>query len=159
MNRTNRIAILAALALLLGAAGTVIATRAPNSANQPSQLAQDDDDAPPTAEDLAHAAERLAANFPDLTVSDELLAELATEYGIGGAVRIIAWSEGNEEVMADIREMRDGDGTEEGAMGWGQIAKALGKHPGIGSIMGNGGGHGRDNAPGQQGRGEDDAGD
>ena len=46
--------------------------------------------------------------------------------------------------------MRDGDGTEGSAMGWGRIAKELGFHPGIGSIMGNGGGHGRDNAPGQQ---------
>jgi hypothetical protein len=46
-------------------------------------------------------------------------------------------------------------------MGWGQIAKDLGVSPGIGSIMGNGGGHGRDGAPGQnKGKGaEDDAGD
>jgi hypothetical protein len=41
-------------------------------------------------------------------------------------------------------------------MGWGKIAKDLGFSPGIGSIMGNGGGHGRDNAPGQQDRGSDD---
>jgi hypothetical protein len=46
--------------------------------------------------------------------------------------------------------MRDGDGTEGSGMGWGQIAKELGVHPGIGSIMGQGGGHGRENAPGQQ---------
>jgi hypothetical protein len=159
MNRTNRVAILAALALLLAATGTVIATRAPDTAGQPSQMAQDDDDAPPTAEDLAHAAERLAEN--ELTVSDDLLEELAGEYGVGGAVRIVAWSGGDEEVMAEIREKRDGDGTEEGRMGWGQIAKDLGVNPGIGSIMGNGGGHGRDGAPGQnKERGaEDDAGD
>ena len=56
--------------------------------------------------------------------------------------------------MADIAAMRDGDGTPESVMGWGQIAKKLGVHPGIGSVMGNGGGHGRDDAPGQQ---EDDA--
>ena len=45
-------------------------------------------------------------------------------------------------------------------MGWVQIAKELGVHPGLGSIMGQGGGHGRENAPGQQkGDGEgDDAG-
>ena len=29
--------------------------------------------------------------------------------------------------------MRDGDGTPESVMGWGQIAKELGVHPGIGS--------------------------
>jgi hypothetical protein len=155
MNRTNRVAVLAALALLLAATGTVIATRAPDTAGQPSQLAQDDDDAPPTAEDLAHAAERLAEN--DLTVSDELLTELAGEYGIGGAVRIVAWSGGDEEAMAEIRDMRDGDGTEEGRMGWGQIAKDLGVSPGIGSIMGNGGGNGGGN--GHNDDGDDDAGD
>jgi hypothetical protein len=58
--------------------------------------------------------------------------------------------------MAAIRLMRDGDGTEESGMGWGEIAKDLGVHPGIGSIMGNGGGHGRDDAPGQQDRGTDE---
>lgn len=35
-------------------------------------------------------------------------------------------------------------------MGWRQIPKELGVHPGIGSIMGNGDGHGRENAPGEQ---------
>jgi hypothetical protein len=41
-------------------------------------------------------------------------------------------------------------------MGWGRIAKDLGVNPGIGSIMGNGGGHGRDNASGQQGRDDEE---
>jgi hypothetical protein len=157
MTRTNRLAALAAVALLLAAAGTAIATRAPNAPAQPSQLGQDPEDAPPTAEELAHAAERLAAN--ELTVSDDLLAELAAEYGVGGAVRIVAWSGGDEAAMADIRAMRDGDGTEGSGMGWGRIAKELGVHPGIGSIMGQGGGHGRENAPGQNREdGEDDSG-
>jgi hypothetical protein len=157
MTRTNRVAVLAALALLLAAAGTVIATRAPADPDQPSQLGQGPEDTPPTAEELANAVERLAAN--DLAVSDELLAELAGRYGLGGAVRIVAWSEGDEAVMADIRAMRDGDGTEGSGMGWGRIAKELGVHPGIGSIMGHGGGHGRDDAPGQNRDEEDGTGD
>jgi hypothetical protein len=46
-------------------------------------------------------------------------------------------------------------------LGWGEIARELDLHPGIGSIMGNGGGNGppghanglgRANAPGQQDR-------
>jgi hypothetical protein len=157
MTRTNRLAVLAAAVLLLAAAGTAIATRAPNAPAEPSQLGQDPEDTPPTAEELAHAAERLAAN--ELTVSDDLLAELAAEYGVGGAVRIVAWSGGDETAMADIRAMRDGDGTEGSGMGWGRIAKELGVHPGIGSIMGQGGGHGRDDAPGQnRDDGEDDSG-
>ena len=158
MSRKNRLAALAALVLAFVATGSVLATRAPQAPVQPSQLAQDDEDAPPTAEDLAHAAERLAAN--DLEISGDLLAELAAQYGVGGAVRVVAWSGGDEALMGEIRAMRDGDGTEGSGMGWGQIAKDLGVHPGIGSIMGGGGGHGRENAPGQQNRdgNEDDAG-
>ena len=148
MSRKNRIAAILALTLVFVVAGTVLAMRAPRSPAEPSQVTQDGEDAPPTAEDLAHAAERLAAN--DLEVSDDLLAELAAEYGVGGAVRVVAWSAGDPELMAEIRTMRDGDGTENSGMGWGQIAKDLGVHPGIGSIMGQGDGHGRDNAPGQQ---------
>jgi hypothetical protein len=144
MSRRNRLAALVGLALVFVVTGSVMATRAPQAPDQPTQLAQDGDDAPPTAEDLAHAAERLAANR--LEVSDELLAELAAAYGLGGAVRVVAWSGADQALMADIREKRDG------GMGWGQIAKDLDVHPGIGSIMGQGGGHGRENAPGQQDR-------
>ena len=129
----------------------MLATRAPNTGDRPTQLTQDGEDTPPTAEELAHAADRLAAH--GLTVSDELLAELAGQYGLGGAVRIVAWSNGDEAAMADIRAMRDGTETEPG-MGWGRIAKVLGEHPGIGSIMG--GGRGPDDAPGQQDSDEGD---
>ena len=69
-------------------------------------------------------------------------------------MRVAAWAQESGTSAADIAAMRDGDGTPESVMGWGQIAKELGVHPGIGSVMGNGGGHGRDDAPGQQ---EDDA--
>ena len=148
MSRRYRLAALVALAVALVASGTVLATRAPQAPEQPSQLTQDGEDTPPTAEDLAHAKERLAAN--GLEASDDLLADLAAKYGVGGAVRVVAWSGGDETLMGKIRAMRDGDGTEGSGMGWGQIAKELGVHPGIGSIMGQGGGHGRENAPGQQ---------
>jgi hypothetical protein len=157
MSRRNRLSALVALALVFVATGTVLALRAPQSPAEPRQLAQDDEDGQPSAEDLAHAGERLAAN--DLEVSDDLLAELAAEYGVGGAVRVVAWAGGDDARMGEIRAMRDGDGTEGSGMGWGQIAKELGVHPGIGSIMGQGGGHGRDNAPGQQHRDDGDGGD
>jgi hypothetical protein len=150
MSRRSRLSALVALALVFVATGTVLALRAPQSPAEPRQLAQDGEDGQPSAEDLAHAGERLAAN--DLEVSDDLLAELAAEYGVGGAVRVVAWAGADDARMAEIRAMRDGDGTEGSGMGWGQIAKDLGVHPGIGSIMGQGGGHGRDNAPGQQDR-------
>jgi hypothetical protein len=139
-----------ALALLLVAAGAVAAMRAPDATETSAPDAQDGDETPPTAEELAHAADRLAAN--ELEVADDVLSELAGQYGLGGAVRIVAWSDGKADRMARIRQMRDGDGSEGSEMGWGQIAKELGEHPGIGSIMGQGGGHGRDDAPGQQNR-------
>ena len=146
MSRTYRIAAFAAVAIVLAAAGTVMATRAPRAVDEPAPLSQDgDEDPPPTAEELAHAQERLAAQ--GFTVSDELLAELASQYGLGGAIRIVAWSNGDEAAMADIRAMRDGDGSDGSGMGWGRIARELGVHPGIGSIMG--GGQGREDAPGQ----------
>jgi hypothetical protein len=155
MNRTNRIALMAAAVLVLVVSGTVFATRAPSAPSQPAQVTQDEEDAPPTADEIAHAAERLRAN--EITVDDAVFNELVTVYGVGGAVRIMAWSKGDSNVIADIRAKRDGDGTEGSGMGWGRIAKDMGVSPGIGSIMGNGGGHGRDNAPGQQGRDDEDA--
>ena len=151
MSRGPRIALLAAAALLVVVAGTVLATRAPDVADEPSQLTQDGDDTPPTAEELAHAAERL--RLSNVTVNDAELADLATRYGLGGAVRVIAWAAadaGDEWTVATITELRDSGGTEGTGMGWGRIAKDLGVHPGIGSIMGNGGGHGRVSAPGQE---------
>ena len=148
----KRIAVPAALVVLSVAACTTLALRPPDTGEQPSHLAQDGEDAPPAAEDLARAADRLAAN--NLNVSDDDLAALAAEYGVGGAVRIVAWSGGDPGVMGEIRAMRDGDGTEGSAMGWGQIAKDLGVFPGIGAIMGNGGGRGPDSARGHQGEGD-----
>lgn len=153
MSRGTRIALLVATALVVAVTGTVLATRQPQGADEPAQLTQD---TPPTAEELAHAESRLEDAIDGLDVDPALLNELATQYGLGGAVRIIAWSGGDPDQITDIRTRRDGDGTEGSEMGWGQIAKLRGVHPGIGSIMGNGGGNGRENAPGQN-RDEGDA--
>lgn len=148
MSRRNRIALLAALVLLVGVAGTVFATRQPQTAEEPAQVTQDEDEAPPTAEDIAHAKARLEAK--EVPFAEAALNDLAVRYGIGGAVRVLAWADGDEALMDRITGMRDTGGTEGTGMGWGQIAKELGGvHPGIGSIMGNGGGNGRANAPGQ----------
>jgi hypothetical protein len=153
VTRSNRLAVLGAATLIVAATGTVLATRAPRSDGQPappaaSQAAEEDTEGPPTAETLAHAQERLEAG--GITVDAAELSDLAGRYGLGGAVRVLAWAEESGTSPADITAMRDGDGSPESVMGWGQIAKELGVHPGIGSIMGNGGGHGHDDAPGQQ---------
>jgi hypothetical protein len=125
--------VLAALILI---AGCALAPGGSVTSGEPAPLASGEEDAPPTAEDLAHASERLAANGFDVT--DELLAELADQYGVGGAIRIVAWSDGDAARMAEIRAMRDGDGTAGSRMGWGKIAAELGEDPGIGWIMGGG---------------------
>ena len=157
MTRGNRLAGLGAAILIVAATGTALALRGPRGDEQPlvpaaSQAAEAEADAPPSAEALAHAQDRLEAS--GVTVDAAELADLAGRYGLGGAVRVVAWAQESGTSAADIAAMRDGDGTPESVMGWGQIAKELGVHPGIGSVMGNGGGHGRDDAPGQQ---EDDA--
>ena len=142
MNRTNRIALLLAGVLVVVLAGTALATRSP-VADAPSTMEADD---PETLDEAAvdHAVERLGAS--GIEADAARVRELATEHGLGGAVRVLAWADELEGTVSadDIVAMRA-----EG-LGWGQIAKDLGVHPGLGSIMGNGGGHGRDTAPGQQ---------
>jgi hypothetical protein len=153
MTRGNRLAGLGAAILIVAATGGALAIRAPRGEEQPlvpaaSQAAEEETDAPPSAGALAHAQDRLEAS--GVTVDAAQLTDLAGRYGLGGAVRVVAWAQESGTSVADISAMRDGDGTPESVMGWGQIAKELGVQPGIGSIMGQGGGHGRDDAPGQQ---------
>lgn len=92
------------------------------------------------------------------TDADELQA-LADVYGVGGAVRILAWAEAASIDPSEITAMRD-----EG-MGWGEIAQALEDanpgtdfKPGIGGIMR--GGHGNGWGPGgNPNKGSDTEGD
>ena len=159
MSRGNRLALLIAAVLILAATGSVLATRAPQSPDQPAEMLTsheaepETEDAPPTAEDLAHAAERLTER--EIPFGEAQLADLAARYGLGGAVRILAWAADPSVGMTadEIADRRDGDGT--APVGWGRLARDLGTNPGIGWIMGNGGGHGRDDAPGQQDEGSD----
>jgi hypothetical protein len=125
--------------------------RAPRAPSEPAAPAasQAAVESAPGPEALAHAADRLEA--AGITVDATQLEDLAGRYGLGGAVRLLAWADASGKSVDDLTAMRDGDGTPASVMGWGQIARELGLHPGIGSIMGQGGGHGRDTAPGQQG--------
>ena len=147
--RTNSLSVALVVAVILLATATVLVTRAVVTSGEANEQAAgaDENEDPPTADDIAHASERLAAN--GLEISDDTLTELAAEYGVGGAVRIVAWSEADPARIADLRAMRDGDGSEGSGMGWGQIAKELGVHPGLGSIMGQGGDHEKSDGPGE----------
>ena len=140
MKRPLRLAIfVTTLVVLVG--GTALATQAPRLGQQGPPTASNEPETPPTAEDLAHAVDRLAEQ--GISVTADRLGALAADYGLGGAVRLLAWADETGMSLADLRARRD-----EGA-GWGQLAKDLGVHPGLGSIMGNGGVNGRENAPGQ----------
>ena len=145
MNRTDRIALVTVVVLGLVAVGGVAANVLPTGRDASSQGTDTDEGGPPTAEELAHAADRLDAK--GIAVDDAVLSDLAARYGLGGAVRVLAWSDATAMEVEEIAAMRDGTDAEPG-MGWGQIAHELDVHPGIGSIMGNG--NGREDAPGQQ---------
>ena len=140
MKRSMRLAILVASLVVL-VAGTALATQSPRLGQQGPATASNEPEAPPTAEELAHAVDRLAAHGIDATANQ--LSNLAAEYGLGGAVRLLAWADATGMSVADLRALRDG------GAGWGKLAKDLDVHPGLGWIMGNGGGHGREGAPGQ----------
>ena len=141
MSRLNRIAILAALALLVGAAGTVLATRAPQAAEAPGLLAASHEAETETedgdVEGTAHARDRLSD--AGIGVGDDFDA-FVERYGVGGAVRLYVWADALADetgyTVDELADMRDGvDG--EHPVGWGKLARELGVSPGIGSVMGN----------------------
>lgn len=163
MNRSVRI-VVAALALLLIVVATALAApsdrgrdrMAPLAASHqpespgnqdgddPDELTEDDSDGPPSADALARLVDRLAD--AGIATDADTIAALAADYGVGGAIRLLAWADASELSTGDLAARFDG------GQGWGEIARELDLHPGIGSIMGKGGGqgHGRDQAPGQQ---------
>ena len=96
-------------------------------------------------------AQRVVDRLADAGVTTDTAAldALADTYGLGGAVRTLAFADAAGIDPADVAAMRD-DG-----MGWGAIARALADAhdgfdltPGIGWIMG-GNGHGNGHGHGQ----------
>jgi len=149
MTRSTRLAILGGTLLVL-VAGTALGTQALHPGRQgPLTASQEEEpDAPPTADELAHAVERLDA----AGIDSGQLSALAADYGLGGAIRLLAWADATGMSVGDLRALRD-DGA-----GWGQMARDLDVDPGIGTIMGQSGEHGPEGAPGQQ-KSHDDQGD
>jgi hypothetical protein len=143
MTRSTRLAILSGTLLVL-VAGTALGTQVLRPSNQGPLTASQEEkrDAPPTADELAHATERLAASGIDATAEE--LGALAADYGLGGAIRLLAWADATGMSVEELRALRD-DGA-----GWGQMARDLDVNPGIGTVMGSGGGHGPEDAPGKQ---------
>jgi hypothetical protein len=101
----TRLAIAGSVLLIL-VAGTALATQMSRPAERPS-IAADEPETPPTAEDLAHAVERLSAHGIEATT--EQLSALAADHGLGGAVRLLAWADETGMSVDEIAAMRAGD--------------------------------------------------
>jgi len=152
MTRTNRIALLGALALLVAVAGSALATRAPQVADEPAHLAASHEAEAEDTDGATVARQRLSEG--GIETDPAKFDDLAARYGVGGAVRLYAWADASGMTVDEIAALRDGDGQ---PVGWGRIAKDLGVHPGIGSIMGRG--NAPDEPPGLQNRPDRDTGD
>jgi hypothetical protein len=178
MGRYVRISV-AALALLLLVVGSALANRSPvadehrspvAASQQPSPAATgksdkkggDADEAEDTADTTPPSQAQLdrlvgLLKTAGITASDEQLTALITKYGVGGAMRVLAWAHDGD--TAPVTALRDQ------GLGWGEIAHQLNDadpsanlRPGIGWIMsgGHGAGHagaakanGKASAPGQ----------
>jgi hypothetical protein len=170
MNRYLR-TIIAALALLLLVAGAAFAApgekglenRNPAAAShQPSSEEPDESEAEQAADEQKVDAEdgsgpsskvldRIVENFANAGIETDAdtVAGLAADYGVGGAVRILAWADAAGVDPSEITDMFDS------GMGWGQIVKELNAaddslhlSPGVGHVMSNGHGKGGDHPNG-----------
>lgn len=161
MHRYLRIAVVA-LALVLLVVGSALANGSPRAdehrspvaaSNQPSpdtdkpatEEKDDNEGTPPTEQELARLVGLL--DKAGISATADQVATLAAKYGVGGAVRILAWADATGGDTAKISDLRDQ------GMGWGAIAKqlngadaSLSLKPGIGWIMSGGHGHGQTDA-------------
>lgn len=139
MTRTVRIFLLVVLVAVLSTAGA-LAFRGEAGTGTEDSATQG------AVDNSEHVVDRLAD--AGITTDTDELDALADVYGVGGAVRVLAFADAAGVDPSEITAMRD-DG-----MGWGEIARALAEEhpdfdlgPGIGWIMGhgnaNGNGHGQ----------------
>lgn len=149
--RLTPVAIAVAAILVLGAS-VATASLLPSLPGLPA-LAQSSPEAEqgPSAEKVAKVVERLGA--AGIKTTSEEFTTLAAKYGVGGAVRILAFADAAGKSTADITAMFDA------GKGWGEIRRELGLSigPGIGWIMGQG--HGKPDKAAKTGSDEGDAGD
>ena len=129
--RLTIVAVGLAAVVLLG--GVAAAALLPPAGGQP-QTAQSSPEAKekPSAEKVQRALEGLK-NAGINTTTEEFTA-LADKYGVGGAVRVLAFADASGKTAAQISAMRDA------GAGWGEIRRELGiaVGPGIGWLMGRG---------------------
>lgn len=122
----------------LGADGPK-SSHAPDASEEPDESegpeAPEGSEGPPSADELARVVDKLQAVGISATASD--LADLSAKVGLGGAVRVYAFAHASGKTPAEILAMF------QGGKGWGEIDHELNLSigPGIGWIMGNGGGN------------------
>jgi hypothetical protein len=165
MGRSARISV-AVLALLLLVVGSALANRSPVADEHRSPVAASQEPSPGAVSDKsdkkggdADEAEDAADTTPPsqaqldrlvgllktagITATDEQLTALIAKYGVGGAMRVLAWAHDGD--TSQVTALRDQ------GLGWGEIARQLNEAdpsanlgPGIGWIMsgGRGAGHG-----------------
>ena len=150
MTRYLRIIIPASLLVVLLASSALANRAGQPAANNQVEADEPDEGGPPSQQVLDKVVDRLGN--AGIETDADAVAALAESYGVGGAVRVLAWADATGMDPAAIAALRDS------GLGWGQIAKQLNEEdpegdldlrPGIGSIMGGGQGNGRENAPGQ----------
>jgi hypothetical protein len=97
---------------------------------------------PPSADEVARIVDKLKA--AGITATASGVADLAAKVGVGGTVRVYAFAHASGKTPAEIVAMF------QAGKGWGQIKKELNLSigPGIGWIMGNGGGPDASDKPG-----------
>ena len=167
MGRYARISV-AVLALLLLVVGSALANRSPVADEHRSPVAASQEPSPGAVSDKsdkkggdADEAEDAADTTPPsqaqldrligllktagITATDEQLTALIAKYGVGGAMRVLAWAHDGD--TSQVTALRDQ------GLGWGEIARQLNEAdpsanlgPGIGWIMS--GGHGAGHAGG-----------
>ena len=97
---------------------------------------------PPSANEIARIVDRLQA--AGITATASGVADLAAKVGVGGAVRVYGFAHASGKTPAEILAMF------QAGTGWGEIDRELGLSigPGIGWIMGHGGGADASDKPG-----------
>lgn len=137
MKHPQRLAALGVglVAVLLIGGTAVLAGLGPPDDRPPAALpaqASPKADAAPSAQLVERILARLSGAGIDAT--SEEFSTLAAKYGVGGAVRVLAFAEKSGKTAAEIGAMFDA------GQGWGEIRRELGLSisPGIGWIMGGG---------------------
>ena len=101
--------------LIVIATGGALANRAVPAQGPTDRSEAEDQGAPPSADEVARVVDRLADAGVD--TDDDTVAALAADHGLGGAVRLLAWSDASGLSVDEIAAMRAGSGDEE-PMGW-----------------------------------------